>query len=187
MKIKKNNINIIIAGIGGQGVGHLSRCLWTLVVRSGHNVHGSFVKGGAQSLGSIYSTMRIFVDKNIQYENYSHQILENDLDLLIALEPYESLRYKNFFNDETKIICSTNIVKPWVGPLENCLFEDPVAVLFSCGRDVIAKDFQALAIQKHNNVKAAGLEMMIIAMENNFIPYNAKEIKEIYWSSLKTF
>ena len=43
--------NLVIAGVGGQGVATLAKVFWLLASRSDLHCQGSMVKGGAQRLG----------------------------------------------------------------------------------------------------------------------------------------
>ena len=63
MTAKVKELNIIIAGVGGQGVVLLSEILGNAAVRDGLKVRGSEVLGMAQRGGSVFS--------NIQGQNLS--------------------------------------------------------------------------------------------------------------------
>src|ERR1017187_2708718 len=101
--------NIIIAGVGGQGVNTLTRIVCDICEQKGMKCQSSMFKGGAQRLGSIHSELRIFSDGNPYYNFYSSQIKIGDLDLLIGLEPWETLRYSHYFNQKTSIFMNTRI------------------------------------------------------------------------------
>jgi indolepyruvate ferredoxin oxidoreductase beta subunit len=55
----KSEINIIICGVGGQGVVLLSELLGNSAVRDGVAVKGSEVLGMAQRGGSVFSNLRL--------------------------------------------------------------------------------------------------------------------------------
>jgi len=82
---KKNEINIIICGTGGQGVVLLSELLGNAAVRGGVAVKGSEVLGMAQRGGSVFSNLRLGGDV------IAPMTPEGKCDVLIAVEPSEAL------------------------------------------------------------------------------------------------
>ena len=99
-------LNIIIAGVGGQGVVLLSDILGDASVRGGLKVRGSEVLGMAQRGGSVFSNIR--VGESVE----SPMTAEGKCDVLIALEPTEALRNNRFLNKDSVVIVSTNKVIP---------------------------------------------------------------------------
>ena len=95
--------NILIAGIGGQGVSTLSVVLQRVMHRAGLFCNSSIFKGGAQKRGSVYSTIRVFGSKE-ESTLYSSAIANTEVDLVIALEANEALRFDNLYNDKTHFI-----------------------------------------------------------------------------------
>jgi Pyruvate/2-oxoacid:ferredoxin oxidoreductase gamma subunit len=95
--------NILICGTGGQGVPWLARQLRSHFGSLGHHCEGATFKGGAQRMGSVYSELRIQKtqgDKQI----FSSQIPVQEIDLIIGLEPFETLRFLSKGSKNTKII-----------------------------------------------------------------------------------
>ncbi len=91
--------NMIIAGIGGQGVNKLSRIIAQLAVNHGRYCQYTVHKGGAQSLGIVYSELR-FADTEITM--LAAEIPAGKLDYLIALDPYEAIRHIKLANNNTQ-------------------------------------------------------------------------------------
>ena len=81
MTVKVKELNIIIAGVGGQGVVLLSEILGNAAVREGFQVRGSEVLGMAQRGGSVFSNIRI------GEEVYSPMTTDGKCDILIVIEP----------------------------------------------------------------------------------------------------
>lgn len=172
--------NIIIAGVGGQRIDTLTRSIWRYSELKNWQHQGSVFKGGSQTLGSIYSMVRIFFKKTADYDNYSHQILDNDLDLLIGLEPYETLRFNKYFNKSTKIIFSTNIIPLWIERHKQLGIKDPVKALRAFGLETISENYQELAIQKHGDSTMAGYELIMDGITKNLIPFEAPVFDKAY-------
>ena len=85
--------NILIAGVGGQGVLLTSKIIAEAALLQGLDVKQSEVHGMAQRGGSVLSQVR-FGDKV-----YSPIIAEGEADLLIGFEPLETARYLHFLHE----------------------------------------------------------------------------------------
>jgi indolepyruvate ferredoxin oxidoreductase, beta subunit len=103
MAIAVKELNIIMAGVGGQGVVLMSEILGNAAVRDGLKVRGSEVLGMAQRGGSVFSNIR-FGD-----EVFAPLTTEGKCDILVALEPSEALRNIQYLNKNSIVI--TNIRK----------------------------------------------------------------------------
>jgi len=85
--------NLVIAGVGGQGVNVLSKVIAQCCVAVGWRCQFTVHKGGAQSLGSVYAELRVSIaNDNSEFFN-SAAIPRGKLDYLVALDPYEALRH----------------------------------------------------------------------------------------------
>jgi len=101
-----SEFNVIIAGVGGQGILFSSRVITRAALDSGLNFVQSEVHGLAQRYGSIKTEIRIGRDV------VSPLIMEGTLDLLVAMEPIEALRYAGYITDRTSIVMNTHLVAP---------------------------------------------------------------------------
>lgn len=81
--------NIYLAGVGGQGIGLLSEILLRGADHAGLIVKGVDTHGLAQRGGIVVSQLRL------GSRVYSPLILQNEADLVVALERYEALRGTN--------------------------------------------------------------------------------------------
>jgi indolepyruvate ferredoxin oxidoreductase beta subunit len=98
--------NIILAGVGGQGVLLLAEILGNAAVKDGLNVRVSEVHGMAQRGGSVVSDVRI------GEKVLAPMVLEGTADAIVGLEPIEALRSIKFANDKTLVLMNTAITKP---------------------------------------------------------------------------
>ncbi len=124
--------NILIAGVGGQGILLISNILGKAAISQGLNVRGSETHGMAQRGGSVVSHVRIG-------EANSPLIPEGEADYFVALEPFEALRYLNYLGSNCTALVSTfrivpSIVQSSIGrypPLEEILgnLEDHAEVI----------------------------------------------------------
>lgn len=98
--------NIILAGVGGQGILLAAEILGTAATNSGYNVRASELHGMAQRGGSVTSHVRI------GEEALAPTILEGTADLIVGFEPLETLRNIRFASRKKKTIILVNI-KPF--------------------------------------------------------------------------
>jgi len=96
-----NVFNILIAGVGGQGVLLTSKIIAEAALLAGLDVKQSEVHGMAQRGGSVLSQVR-FGDKV-----FSPVIAEGEADLLIGFEPLETARYLHYLRDNGMTIYNT--------------------------------------------------------------------------------
>ena len=98
--------DIILAGVGGQGVLSLSAIIAQSAMKSGFDVKQSEVHGMAQRGGAVLANLRI-----------SDGIIASDLiargtaAMLLSMEPLESLRYLDFLSPDGILITSKNSVE----------------------------------------------------------------------------
>jgi len=93
-----NVFNILISGVGGQGVLLTSKIIAEAALLAGLDVKQSEVHGMAQRGGSVLSQVR-FGEKV-----YSPIVSEGEADLLIGFEPLETARYLHFLKDDGAVI-----------------------------------------------------------------------------------
>jgi len=96
-----NVYNILISGVGGQGVLLTSKIIAEAALLQGLDVKQSEVHGMAQRGGSVLSQVR-FGDKV-----FSPIVSEGEADLLIGFEPLETARYLHFLKDDGAVIYNT--------------------------------------------------------------------------------
>jgi indolepyruvate ferredoxin oxidoreductase beta subunit len=102
----RKNTNILICGVGGQGVVLASALLADLALRKGYDVKQGVVKGMAQRGGSVVSNLR-FGEKV-----YSPLIPKGEVDFLFSTEKLETLRWIEWCSPKTIIIADTLEIYP---------------------------------------------------------------------------
>lgn len=99
--------NVLIVGVGGQGVIMVSKVLATLCQKHGFEVKQSEVHGMAKRGGGVFSHVRFGA------KVWSPTIPEGEADVLLALEWAEALRWLNFMNPDTgTFIADTQKIVP---------------------------------------------------------------------------
>ena len=97
--------NILLAGVGGQGLMLLSAVLGEACVASGEQVVTQEQHGLAQRSGSISAHVRIG-------EAYSPMIPFGTADQIIAMEGMEALRYIEYLKKDGTVIMNTRLMHP---------------------------------------------------------------------------
>lgn len=113
--------DIIISGVGGQGILTIAATIGTAALSEGLQLKQAEVHGMSQRGGDVQSHLRLSSN-----EIASDLIPEGKADLIISVEPLESLRYVNMLNKETGwLISSMNPIKNIAiyPPLESVLDE----------------------------------------------------------------
>jgi len=113
----KNKVNVVLTGVGGQGVITAANILGKAAVNAGMNVFVSEVHGMAQRGGSV--------NCNVRMGNVSGPLVPSGTaDVILSTEPVEALRYINYSNKETKIITDTNTVIPFTVSTGEAVYPD---------------------------------------------------------------
>jgi len=98
--------NIVIAGVGGQGVLMASRVLSESALAGGMDVKQNEVHGMAQRGGSVISFVRIGDRVN------SPVVTPGTADLLISFEPLEALRYIHYLKPGGMLVYNKVAINP---------------------------------------------------------------------------
>ncbi|MFA5419325.1 MAG: indolepyruvate oxidoreductase subunit beta [Bacteroidales bacterium] len=143
--------DIILAGVGGQGILTIATVIGTAALLEGLQLKQAEVHGMSQRGGDVQSHLRLS-SKPIA----SDLIPEGKADLVISVEPMESLRYVNMMNKETGwLITSMN---PFINIPEYPSLEELLAEIWKLPRNVtidaekVAKDM--------GSVKAANIVVL---------------------------
>jgi indolepyruvate ferredoxin oxidoreductase beta subunit len=99
-------MNILISGVGGQGVILFSDILADLALTAGLDVKKSEVHGMAQRGGSVTSHIRYAP------RVFSPLIEEGAADVIVAFEMLEALRYVHFLGREGRLVYDPHRIDP---------------------------------------------------------------------------
>lgn len=94
--------NVILAGVGGQGILTIAQAISIAATRRGWNVKQAEVHGMSQRGGAVQSHLRFSED-----ELFSDLIPLGRADLILAVEPLEALRYVQYLSEHGSIVAST--------------------------------------------------------------------------------
>jgi len=104
--MKNSTTNILVAGVGGQGVILASDIMSEVFMEAGYDVKKSEIHGMAMRGGIVTSHFRF--GKKV----YSPLIKEGEVDILFAFEQLEGLRWINHLKRNGKIVMNDNMINP---------------------------------------------------------------------------
>lgn len=162
--------NILVCGIGGQGVMTATEILAEAALSLGFDVKKTEVAGMSQRGGVVTSHLR-FGD-----EVLSPQIAPGDADLLVGFEASEALRWSHMLRPGGTALVNVGRIVPPVVTIG--LFDypdDPVAQMQALGLDVHAFDASAIATGL-GNIRL-GNTVMLGAMSDR-LPFPAEVLRD---------
>ncbi len=158
--------DIILAGVGGQGILSIAAAIGMAALDSGLHLKQAEVHGMSQRGGDVSSNLRI-----ADYEIASDLIPFGQADLIISVEPMESLRYLPYLSESGWLITNT---KPFVNisnypPIEELMkeitsFEKHVAL----DADELAKGLGS----------ARSANMVVLGAATPYLEIPAEKIRE---------
>ncbi|MBN1697952.1 MAG: indolepyruvate oxidoreductase subunit beta [Spirochaetales bacterium] len=101
-----NIFNILMVGVGGQGIIMASDIVSLTAMYGGRDVKKSEIHGMSQRGGSVFSHIRI------GEKVHSPLIAAGEADILFSLEEMETLRWIGYANEKSIIICMKTRINP---------------------------------------------------------------------------
>ena len=169
--------NILLVGVGGQGIILASTILSQAALLAGHDVKNNEVHGMAQRGGSVVAQIRF--GKKV----FSPLIGRGQADYLLALEKLEALRYLEFCNSGTKVVVNNQEIMPVTVTSGGAEYPKDIEKVLTERLEHV-RIIDALSVAKEaGNEKAANV-VMIGAM-SLFLPFGEELFSEAISSSVK--
>jgi indolepyruvate ferredoxin oxidoreductase, beta subunit len=166
--------NILIVGVGGQGVLLASELLSEVAVQSGLDVKKSEVHGMSQRGGVVSSHVR-FGPKV-----YSPIIPYGQADIILSFEQAEGLRAIDWLSPTgTVIVSKTRLVPPAANFGGIGYPDDPIAELKKLTKNVIAVDADRMALDL-GNIRL--VNTILLAVASSFLDFK----RETWEEAIKT-
>jgi len=166
--------NILITGVGGQGVILMSELLGKSAVKDGLKVRGSEILGMAVRGGSVTSAIRI------GDEVYGPLIPLGKCDILIGMEPSEALRNITYLSKSNLVILNTVVTVPFTVSLGQSKYpglDEILGKLPQASDRVIKLDAAQLA-QQAGSLLTTNIVMLGALFSTEQLPINTETIKE---------
>jgi indolepyruvate ferredoxin oxidoreductase beta subunit len=137
------NVNILVAGVGGQGLITLSSVLAKSAVASGTKVLVAETHGLSQRGGSVEVHVRMG-------EVYAPLIPVGGADILVGMELIEAARFLYYLKRDGTVVLNDRIIKPAVPGVEEPSRDVLVKYISSHSRRVYIVDALAIAREAGN-------------------------------------
>jgi indolepyruvate ferredoxin oxidoreductase beta subunit len=158
--------DILLAGVGGQGVLSIATIIARAAMIDGLQVRQSEVHGMSQRGGGVQAHMRIS-DEPI----FSDLIPSGGADMILAMEPLESLRYLSFLKPEGILVAAA---EPFVNIPDYPDIETVYATIRKLPHQRIVKA-EALA-KEAGNLKS--VNMVLIGAASKSLPVSEKALAQ---------
>lgn len=158
--------DIVLAGVGGQGILSVATILGVAALREGLNIKQAEVHGMSQRGGDVQSNLRISSE-----EIASDLIPSGRADLIVSLEPMEALRYLPSLSPNGWIVTSS---VPFVNIPDYPAMEDIEQELEYAG-NVICFDMEAMAKEI---ASPRSSNMVLLGAASPFIEIDAEKIED---------
>ncbi len=159
-------INIVIAGVGGQGVVTAGTLISQASLAMGYNVVMSEIHGLAQRGGSVTVDVRIGDVK-------SPIIPSGDVDLIIGMEPMEAVRAAENAGRNTLMLINDERVSPVALTMKGLEYPDLDGLLSEAALQmkVLMLDALPMALEAGDS-RAVSTVMVGAAMQSGILPFD---------------
>ena len=161
--MRTSECDLVIVGVGGQGVILISDVLGRAAVLAGKPVCGAETHGMAQRGGSVINHTRIGC-------RFSPMVAAGGADVLVALEPAEALRFAQFLSPAGVALVNTRPVLPSTvtsGKARYPPLDEILAPIKACSSRVFAMDATALA---QTAGSAQAMNVVMLGALSRYIP-----------------
>ncbi len=161
--------DIVICGIGGQGVITMVKLLLNVANRHMLKVVSSETHGMSQRGGSVISHVRMG-------RMGPPTVPQGKADILVSLEPSETIRYLHFANKNTKVISNSRKIFPFSISPKKAIYPDFPAILESYNSYIF--DATAIAEKIGSYILT---NMVMLGFVSNLLPFD----KEVFIDEIK--
>ncbi|NDW19837.1 indolepyruvate oxidoreductase subunit beta [Dysgonomonas sp. 216] len=159
-------LDIILSGVGGQGILSIAAIVGEASLYEGLNIKQAEVHGMSQRGGDVQSNLRISSDKI-----YSDLIAKGTADAIISLEPMEALRYLPYLSQKGWIVTNS---APFVN-IPNYPELDTVLGELKSLPNVILLDIDSLAKEAGNSRTA---NMILLGAASVIMGIDAQKLED---------
>lgn len=169
-------INILLVGVGGQGIVLATRILAEVAFEERYEVKVSEIHGMSQRGGSVFGMVRVGEKVN------SPVVSQGEVDLLLALEKLEGLRWVEYLKPEGKVILNRHQVYPTSVIFGKQTYPSITETLSSLGVNYDLIEANRLA-QKAGSLKAANI--VLIGCASRLLPFKTETYEKVIRQQVK--
>jgi len=167
--MKNKRFNIIISGVGGQGLITLTKVISEAALIEGFDVKTSELHGLSQRYGSVQTHIRF--GKRV----YSPLIPEASADLILGLEITETLRNIIYANSKTIVLTNKSQIS-YQGGLKDDLIVKKIKSLFKSKKYLLPAS--EICKKELGNEIASGIYLLGFAIKKKLIPLKSDSISK---------
>ncbi|BAD84324.1 indolepyruvate: ferredoxin oxidoreductase, beta subunit [Thermococcus kodakarensis KOD1] len=168
--------NIVITGVGGQGILTAANLLGWAALRAGYKVRVGEVHGMSQRFGSVIAYVRFGEDV------YGAMVPEGKADVILSFEPVEALRYINYLKKGGLVFTNARPIPPVQVSMGLATYptldEMKKIVEEDFGGKFMAFDAEKLAMEAGNIVTTNVVLIGALSQTPGF-PLSEEQIKEV--------
>jgi indolepyruvate ferredoxin oxidoreductase beta subunit len=175
----RDPINVVITGVGGQGVLTLAEILAKSALRDSHNVRVGEIHGMAQRGGHVTCTVRLgdSVRGPIVDSGSSH--------LLVGFEPLETLREAHMIRTDGLVVLNSHIQYPVAVSMGDAKYPERTRIrsgIQQFTNNIIELNAMDLA-QNAGSPRSLNMVMLGAILGTNIVPITKESVTEVVRSS----
>jgi len=168
--------NVVITGVGGQGILTAANLLGWAALQAGYKVRVGEVHGMSQRFGSVIAYVRFGEDV------YGAMVPEGKADVILAFEPVEALRYINYLREGGLVIANSNPIPPVQVSMGLATYPSMEEIKRIIEEDfkgkLITLDAEKLALEA-GNVITTNVVLIGALTQTPGFPLSAEHVKEV--------
>lgn len=172
--------NILICGVGGQGIVLASKLIAATAMAHDIPVMSAETIGMAQKGGSVFSFLRM--GEGI----YCPMFPEKTADIIIGFEPAEAVRMLPYLRDGGKVVVNTHPIMPVTAALAGSDYTgaEMTDYLSRNAADLVLVDGER-ACEEIGSAKALNMIMLGAAVRSGALPFDIGDIEQTMRATVK--
>ncbi|MBR6243300.1 MAG: indolepyruvate oxidoreductase subunit beta [Ruminococcus sp.] len=172
--------NILICGVGGQGIVLTSKLIAAAAMERDIPVMSAETIGMAQKGGSVFSFLRLGDDI------YSPMFPEGTADIIIGFEPAEAVRMLPYLKKGGQVVVNTHPIMPVTATLKGSSYSgnEMTDYLKANTEKLLLVDGDE-ACREIGSPKVLNMIMLGAAMKNDILPFTVSEIEDTMKRTVK--
>ncbi len=169
----KNTTDILLVGVGGQGILTMASIIATAAMLDGNDVRMSEIHGMAQRGGTVFTEIRIGSKSSI--------IPPGRADIMIALEPAEALRYLHKLRRGGLVVINDQPIPPpivYVQGLKYPETEEIISKIKEVTDNVYLIPATKIAEEKLGDPRPANVILIGFGLAKGFLGISEESVRE---------
>ena len=171
--------NILICGVGGQGIVLTSKLIAATAMEHDIPVMSAETIGMAQKGGSVFSFLRLGDDI------YCPMFPEKTADIIIGFEPAEAVRMLPYLKDGGQVVVNTHPIMPVTATLSGSDYtgNEMIEYLQRNEKNVLLVD--GTKVEEIGSPKVLNMIMLGASVRNDVLPFTVDDIEETMKKTVK--